>query len=341
MQVWPVTLQSWGRVESFLHQAQNCQLSLHDSWKPLPELPSWLYATLPESIHKWHELPRALYVAGDDEKTILAAVLLKPDASGLKRLYIERLRWLPNEPGAVAVSSLIAYITDALSEPKRLPLLAWAPEEEEEVFQLLKASGFAQVSRRYCYRLEPALISGLENTLKPNNASWEVAHWRQRSQLDALYWDSLPVELRPWLFPLPEGFLLSPWEQLGLKLSGWFCKRWVLENHAGLEASFELRTKDFLHFFIGVVASPYRTELAELALKSAIEQCLKANNKPVLHLNVLGQHKALLESLAKLEGQITCDKQNLMVYGQRTAATAPIKEEHSLGTMVGGGPTPA
>jgi hypothetical protein len=314
-------------------KAMQC-LTMPKCWNPGLGLPYWLNAYTPSVLAGY--LPKGFYVAQTHSTTQepLAAVVLQRDASGLQRDYLTTLFWQESTQGLQALVNLFAFLTNRQS-PAGISsaLLVWVPREHHETLEpLLQASGFCKIGKQTQVTLYPndlkqkGLLQNQPENALPNG--WESAQWLHRSQLDALAWEALPVPFRPWLFPVPEGFYLSPWKRWSSQQAGWFIKRWVHHSSNGLDASFEWRTQDFSLFNLQVLVSPYYPSLASETLLGALQQSLKMAHTPTVNLTVLSPHPALEQALTEGLGCTleAAEESHLWVFGSRTV-NAPSNEQ--------------
>jgi hypothetical protein len=327
----------WQQAHTLQHLAQSALatntlhgFALPKCWSPGLSLPYWLSAYAPKALAL--TLPKGFYIAPTKALPLepLALVTLRPDASGLQRYYLSHLCWQNRTQGLEALSQLLGFLTNTEpgKAPHASPLLVWVPVLHQQTLEpLLQASGFCKVGKQTTVTLHPQLLkknrSLLLTEMKALPSGWETAHWRHRSQLDALAWDSLPVPFRPWLFPVPEGFYLSPWKQWSSRQAGWFIKRWVHHSSNGLDASFELRTQDFSSFNLQVQVSPYYPSLATEALLGALQQSLKMAQAPNVYWRLLNHHPALEQALTEGLGCSleSGEESHLWVFGSRTVTT--------------------
>lgn len=176
---------------------------------------------------------------------------------------------------------------------------------EEKLQALLKQNSFNLVARKqwYCFTLSEYDAFATQNSefLQGHNENldkgidlaqqpqWREAIWSDEARLQDLYWQCLPVALRPWLASPRNVFTLNPVKNWKLKQDGCFTKRWLKQDEAKrpIDASFQIKTTDFRHFELSILASPYQPERFWECLALAIGQIKKASSYAKISLEVL------------------------------------------------------
>lgn len=240
----------------------------------------------------------ALYVAESAAGEVLGLISLSQDGGTRSRWRIDQLVTDPGQSSLDVGHQLVHFAINRYGAEGAQTFLAWVDSRFEGALALLKSCGFRQVTRATQYR--KTLHTG--NRQGTGDVLLREATDADAEALQALYNESLPVEVRTSLAKTPNDFRFSWSRKSSDRLRGVFFKRWVVARSGPrpLQGALELITTDYENYHLNLLPSPGWLEGYATLLEAAMRQVLKSTDQPTLHIKVFDfqpEQKAHLQTL--------------------------------------------
>ena len=277
-----------------------------------------------------------IFVASE-EGMVLSLLWLSQDGSRRDCWKIDEIIINPETDSSLAVTKqLLQYGLSQLGAQGVETFLAYLDVSSTDGINLMKECGFRRCTRSMSWRLEASDLGiierqeDIEKQLKQVGLR-EATGWDIK-QLQSLYEDSLPPEIRVSLRRLPTELHPSLDRQFLERCKGSFHKAWVLPHSSQqyLLAYVSIHSHDFREFKLQVIVSPGYDHDLESIVWFGLNQIYKNGSKITVNIDSYEFQKTLQAVIETAQFQLTAQTEILVkdvfvpMSNQGNKLTSPI-----------------